>query len=65
MAERQYQIPGGPFVNETDERQYQIPGGPYINETAGAAPSGAPTLSDLQATNITSSSVQFTYDYAF
>jgi hypothetical protein len=30
-----------------------------------AAPSGAPTLTDLQATNITSSSVQFTYDYAF
>jgi hypothetical protein len=30
-----------------------------------AAAGGAPTLSDLQATNITSSSVQFTYDYAF
>jgi hypothetical protein len=30
-----------------------------------AAPSGAPTLSDLKATNITATSVQFTYDYSF
>jgi hypothetical protein len=29
------------------------------------APGAAPTLSDLKATSITSSSVQFTYDYAF
>lgn len=30
---RQYQLPGGPYVNETALRQYQIPGGPYINES--------------------------------
>ncbi len=33
----QYQVPGGPYVNETATAQYQIPGGPYLNETAGGA----------------------------
>lgn len=42
MTTRQYQIPGGPYVNvdETTAKQYQLPGGPYIN-VGGAAP-GAP-----------------------
>jgi hypothetical protein len=35
---RQYQIPGGQYVNETtDTWEYQIPGGPYLNETTAAA----------------------------
>jgi hypothetical protein len=36
---RQYQIPGGPFVNEVGTGiEYQIPGGPFINEpTASGA----------------------------
>jgi hypothetical protein len=40
-----------------EDRQIYVP--------YSAAPSGAPTLTDLQATNITANSVQFTYDYAF
>lgn len=36
---REYQVPGGPYVNETSSRQYQLPGGSYINETqSGSAP---------------------------
>jgi hypothetical protein len=34
---RQYQIPGGTFVNETGARQWQIPGGHFVNETVVAA----------------------------
>jgi hypothetical protein len=35
---RQWQIPGGPYINETNVRQWQIPMGPFVNETfvAGA-----------------------------
>jgi hypothetical protein len=33
----EYQIPGGPYVNETGTAQRQIPGGPYINETVSSA----------------------------
>lgn len=32
---------------------------------ATAAPSGAPTISDLKAASITATTVQATYDYAF
>lgn len=34
----QYQILGGPYLNETGTAQYQLPGGPYVNETAGTGP---------------------------
>jgi hypothetical protein len=35
MAERQTQIPGGPFYVDTSELalyQRQVPGGPFVNE---------------------------------
>jgi hypothetical protein len=35
MATRQYQIPGGPFINETSTRQWG--GQTYINETVSVA----------------------------
>jgi len=32
-TERQFQIPGGPFINEaTNDSEYQIPGAQYVNE---------------------------------
>ena len=39
-AQRQYQLPGYQFINETGTRQYQLPGGPFINETAPSASVG-------------------------
>lgn len=36
MAE--YQIPGGPFLNETGAFEAQLPGGPFVNETVTVTP---------------------------
>jgi hypothetical protein len=33
---RQYQVPGGRFVNETGTKKYQVPGGAYQNESVAA-----------------------------
>ncbi len=52
---RQWQIPGGAYINEAAVRQWQIPGGPYINDTfvSGAttmpAAAGTFTLSGKDA----------------
>lgn len=27
----QYQIPGGPFINQSNDNQAQVPGGPFVN----------------------------------
>lgn len=48
----QWQIPDGPFVNESGTaRQWQSPGGAYLNEPAGGATSltGASPVEDLGA----------------
>lgn len=37
MADRQAQIPGGPYFNDAEEAtlyQRQVPGGPFVNETS-------------------------------
>jgi hypothetical protein len=47
---RQYQIPGGPYINETGTRQYQLPGGPYVNETVSAASGSGVASGDGVAT---------------
>ena len=49
MADRQAQIPGGEFINETGTRQAQIPGDGFVNETAAAAAQGSALLNMLQA----------------
>lgn len=37
-TERQIQIPGGPYINETtSQKEFQIPGGPYINEDTNSS----------------------------
>jgi hypothetical protein len=36
--ERDFQSPGGMFINETGQRDYQPPSGEFINETAPALP---------------------------
>jgi hypothetical protein len=41
----EYQIPGGPYVNETDTFEAQLPGGPYVNETVA----GNPPVSSFRA----------------
>lgn len=38
MAERQYQIAPGVFINETTDDEYQVAPGVFVNETAAAAP---------------------------
>jgi hypothetical protein len=43
MADRQAQIPKGPYLNDVEEAalyQRQIPGGPFVNETQQAAGGG-------------------------
>lgn len=38
---RQYQIPGGPFINAAqDGREFQLPGYAYFNDETAAAPGG-------------------------
>ena len=37
MADKQLQVPGGPYVNETNDIEAQIPGGPYLNQTSPAS----------------------------
>lgn len=59
---RQYQIPGGPYINETGTNDYQIPGGPYINETVAAAGitfDAASNSGDQAATNTYSGSASW------
>lgn len=34
----QYQIPGGTYINETDNNDYQVYGDVYLNETSSSAP---------------------------
>jgi hypothetical protein len=37
VAARQFQIPGGPFVNlGGDAREFQLPGGPFVNDEEAA-----------------------------
>ena len=41
MADQQYQLAPGVYVNETSEDEYQAAPGVYLNETqAGAPPAG-------------------------
>ena len=40
MAEIQYQLAPGVFVNETAEDEYQIAPEVYVNETVSAPPAG-------------------------
>lgn len=58
---RQWQIPGGPYLNEDATRQWQIPGAGFVNETSAAgsttmpADAGSFTLSGKDA-DLTASS---------
>jgi hypothetical protein len=44
------QIPGGPFVNETQTKGRQIPGGPFVNEIIVTTTVGRP-VSDISTTD--------------
>ena len=41
---RSAQIPGGPFVHDTDSGESQIPGGPYLNQTQASGGAAAVSL---------------------
>jgi hypothetical protein len=56
---REWQIPGGPYINEAAVRQWQIPGGPYINDTFV---SGASTMPAAVGTfTLTGRDAEFDY----
>jgi hypothetical protein len=56
---REWQIPGGPYINEATVRQWQIPGGPYLNDTFV---SGATTMPAAVGTfNLTGQDASFAY----
>lgn len=50
MADKQAQVPGGPFVNETSDNEQQIPGGPFLNQTS---PASGPSFKVYWAANST------------
>lgn len=40
----QRQVPGGPYVNETQTKERQIPGAQFVNETVAAAAAASSPL---------------------
>ena len=44
MSETEYQLPGGDFINETeDEKQHIVPGGDWLDSDASGGPGPGPS----------------------